>query len=224
MFTNAYQSGFLSILYSIGSKPLQIWDKQSTSFSIRSSKWAHKEADRSGYPIVRPWNYGHQRHNSLHHLPCRWEADPRHQIAFLGHDHQECNPNLTQLKKYFTFEVQVLDDKNVRRRFRASNYQSTTRVKPFICTMPMRLDEGRRYLTQVGTRSSSICQTSLVGHTAPTTLKLWESPSTPIVESAGFTSLIGSTARKNSHQSSSSSSQSRNNNETGFHLAIGGLD
>jgi Protein of unknown function (DUF667) len=38
--------------------------------------------------------------------------------------------------------IKVLDDKNVRRRFRASNYQSTTRVKPFICTMPMRLDEG----------------------------------------------------------------------------------
>ena len=36
----------------------------------------------------------------------------------------------------------VLDDRNVRRRFRASNYQSTTRVKPFICTMPMRLDDG----------------------------------------------------------------------------------
>ena len=35
-----------------------------------------------------------------------------------------------------------MDDKNVRRRFRASNYQSTTRVKPFICTMPMRLDDG----------------------------------------------------------------------------------
>ena len=38
--------------------------------------------------------------------------------------------------------AQVLDDKNVRRRFRASNYQSNTRVKPFICTMPMRLDDG----------------------------------------------------------------------------------
>merc|ERR1712216_41533 len=34
---------------------------------------------------------------------------------------------IKNLKKYFTFEVQVLDDKNVRRRFRASNYQSTTR-------------------------------------------------------------------------------------------------
>lgn len=49
---------------------------------------------------------------------------------------------IKNLKKYFTFEVTVLDDKNVHRRFRASNYQSTTRVKPFICTMPMRLDEG----------------------------------------------------------------------------------
>merc|ERR1711916_313148 len=46
------------------------------------------------------------------------------------------------LKKYFTFEVTVLDDKNARRRFRASNYQKTTRIKPFICTMPMKLDEG----------------------------------------------------------------------------------
>lgn len=37
---------------------------------------------------------------------------------------QPCGVSLClQLKKYFTFEVQVLDDKNVRRRFRASNYQ-----------------------------------------------------------------------------------------------------
>ena len=38
--------------------------------------------------------------------------------------------------------LQVLDDHNVRRRFRFSTYQSTTRLKPFICTMPMRLGEG----------------------------------------------------------------------------------
>jgi len=31
MFKNTYQSGFLSILYSIGSKPLQIWEKESKS-------------------------------------------------------------------------------------------------------------------------------------------------------------------------------------------------
>ena len=35
------------------------------------------------------------------------------------------------MKKYFTFEVQVLDDKNVRRRFRASNYQVNENVQQF---------------------------------------------------------------------------------------------
>lgn len=30
MFKNTFQQGFLSILYSIGSRPLQIWDKKST--------------------------------------------------------------------------------------------------------------------------------------------------------------------------------------------------
>ncbi len=33
---------------------------------------------------------------------------------------------IKNLKKYFSFEVQVLDDKNVRRRFRASNFQVTS--------------------------------------------------------------------------------------------------
>lgn len=44
MFKNTFQSGFLSILYSIGSKPLQIWDKKveklPDSMSInRVKKW-----------------------------------------------------------------------------------------------------------------------------------------------------------------------------------------
>lgn len=35
---------------------------------------------------------------------------------------------LKNLKKYFTFEVTVLDDKGIQRRFRASNYQ----VRPIL--------------------------------------------------------------------------------------------
>lgn len=34
MFKNAFQSGFLSVLYSIGSKPLEIWDKQGARMSV----------------------------------------------------------------------------------------------------------------------------------------------------------------------------------------------
>jgi hypothetical protein len=45
MFRNSYQSGFLSVLYSIGSKPLAIWDrsvknghiKRLTDMDIQSS-------------------------------------------------------------------------------------------------------------------------------------------------------------------------------------------
>jgi len=40
---------------------------------------------------------------------------------------------IKNLKKYFSFEVQVLDDKNVRRRFRASNYQVRLRTPSRVC-------------------------------------------------------------------------------------------
>lgn len=140
MFKNTYQSGFLSILYSIGSKPLQIWEKESTHVAKSSSQRPHQKTNWPGHSIFCLGNHGHQRHHCLHNFPSKSKRNSRHQATLPCHDHQECTFFITQLKKYFTFEVQVLDDKNVRRRFRASNYQSTTRVKPFICTMPMRLD------------------------------------------------------------------------------------
>jgi len=49
---------------------------------------------------------------------------------------------IKNLNKYFSFEITVLDNTSVRRRLRASNYQSTTRVRPFSCSMPMSLNPG----------------------------------------------------------------------------------
>lgn len=64
MFKNTFQSGFLSILYSIGSKPLQIWDKKvnrefhfggkfflflkavSWNFMFSGAKWTYKANNR----------------------------------------------------------------------------------------------------------------------------------------------------------------------------------
>ncbi|KAF9170143.1 Cilia- and flagella-associated protein 20 [Mortierella sp. AD011] len=46
------------------------------------------------------------------------------------------------LGKYWSFEVTILDDRGEKRRFRASNFQTTTRVKPYITTMPLRMDPG----------------------------------------------------------------------------------
>jgi len=128
MFKNTYQSGFLSILYSIGSKPLQIWDKKVRNGHIK--RLTDSDIMSSVLEIMGT-------NVSTTYVTC--PADPN---KTLGIKLPFLVMIIKNLKKYFTFEVQVLDDKEVRRRFRASNYQSTTRVKPFICTMPMRLDEG----------------------------------------------------------------------------------
>lgn len=127
MFHNSYQSGFLSILYSVGSKPLQIWDckvrnghvKRITDEDIQSSVLEIMGSNVSTCYITCP-------------------ANPK---QTLGIKLPFLVMIIKNMKKYYSFEVTIRDDKNIRRRFRASNYQSTTKVKPFICTMPMRLDE-----------------------------------------------------------------------------------
>lgn len=128
MFRNTYQAGFLSVLYSIGSKPLQIWDKQVRNGHIKRIT----DSDiQSSVLEVAGTNV------STTYITC--PAEPK---ETLGIKLPFLVMIIKNLKKYFTFEVTILDDKGVHRRFRASNYQSTTRVKPFICTMPMRLDDG----------------------------------------------------------------------------------
>lgn len=152
MFKNTFQSGFLSILYSIGSKPLQIWGKTVRNGHIK--RITDNDIQSLVLEIVGS-------NVSTIYITC--PGDPAKTLGIKLPFLVMIVKNLT---KYFTFEVQVsysfstpsieclsvkfffilnfqiLDDKNIRRRFRASNYQSTTRVKPFICTMPMRLDEG----------------------------------------------------------------------------------
>merc|ERR1712139_296550 len=123
-----------------GSKPLQIWGqcvknghiKRLTDDDIQSSV-----LEISGTNV------------STTYIQCPKQADPAtgkkyrsKKKATLGIKLPFLVMIIKNLKKYFTFEVMGLDDKNINRRFRASNYQSTTRVKPFICTMPMRLDDG----------------------------------------------------------------------------------
>ncbi|XP_035482993.2 cilia- and flagella-associated protein 20-like isoform X1 [Scophthalmus maximus] len=154
MFKNTFQSGFLSILYSIGSKPLQIWDKKVINGHIE------RITDDDIHSLVLAVE---GTNVSTTYITC--PADPK---KTLGIKLPFLVMIIKNLKKYFTFEVQVgkapalcvpscchggsgrqpglvsavLDDKNIRRRFRVSNYQNTTRVNPFICTMPIRLDDG----------------------------------------------------------------------------------
>ncbi|XP_009135225.1 cilia- and flagella-associated protein 20 [Brassica rapa] len=128
MFKNTFQSGFLSILYSLGSKPLQIWDKEVEDGHV---KRCHDDDIQSNVLEVVGSN-----------IQSTYITCPPDLSATLGIKLPFLVLVVKNMKKYFSFEVQILDDKNVRRRFRASNFQSVTRVKPYICTMPLKMDEG----------------------------------------------------------------------------------
>jgi hypothetical protein len=128
MFKNTLQDSFLTLLYSVGSKPLLIWGKNVRNGHIKRITDGDLKSlvlELAGTNVATTY------------ITC--PADPHKTLAIKL-------PHLTlvikNLKKYLTFEVQVLDDKNVLRRFRVSNYQSTTKVRPFFCVVPMKLNEG----------------------------------------------------------------------------------
>ncbi|KAB1222260.1 hypothetical protein CJ030_MR2G001805 [Morella rubra] len=142
MFKNTFQSGFLSILYSLGyveflvsltevrfrssnfdveilrmklcicyyrSKPLQIWDKEVVNGHVKRPQ--DDDIQSNVLEIVG---------SNIQSTYITCPADP---AATLGIKLPFLVMIVKNLKKYFTFEIQVLDDKNVRRRFRASNFQ-----------------------------------------------------------------------------------------------------
>lgn len=127
MFQTTFQSGFLSILYSVGNHPLQIWDRKVRNGHIK--RLTDKDINSQVLELLGT-------NVSTTYIQC--PADPE---QTLGIKLPFLVMLIKNMKKYFTFEVQIIDDKGMRRRFRASNFQSTTRVKPFMCTMPMKLDE-----------------------------------------------------------------------------------
>jgi len=50
----------------------------------------------------------------------------------------------TWFKKFrlLTCYLEVLDDRNVRRRFRASSMTCSTKIRPLVCALPLKLTDG----------------------------------------------------------------------------------
>ncbi|KAL0085946.1 flagellar associated protein [Phycomyces blakesleeanus] len=139
MFKNTFQSGFLSILYSLGSEPLQLWathlptNDSNDNEDTKPSHIVHVTDDMISSSVIELLS----PNLSDTYITC-----PSHLNRTLGIKLPLIVLLVKNMNKYFSFEVEIVDDKGEKRRFRASNYQTTTRVKPFITTMPMRLDPG----------------------------------------------------------------------------------
>lgn len=128
MFANAFQSGFISVFYSVGSNPLSLWDKSVKNGHIR------RVVDDEVKSLVLEIS-GTNVATTYITCPIKARASLAIKLPFLV-------MIVKNMKKYFTFEIQIADDKEMRRRFRVSNFQSTTKVRPFCTTMPIGLSPG----------------------------------------------------------------------------------
>lgn len=128
MFRNTFQKGFLSVFHSIGSKPLLIWDSKVKNGYIK--RITDDDCKSLALEI-----------RSVNVATCFITA-PSSPCVNLGIKLPFLIIVVKNLRKLFSFEIQILDDQNQLRRFRSSNYQSKTRVSNFSTSMPLALNDG----------------------------------------------------------------------------------
>lgn len=149
MFRNAYQTGFLSVLYSIGSNPLQIWNQTGASYLWKSNctykqlkkndhgnHWYHRAVAEDCH-IERVIDDQLQstvieiKGKNVPNTYISCPADPTKTLAIML---PFLVLQIKNVEDFFSFEVQVLDDKNEKRRLRASTFQVLIIFNAF-CTL-----------------------------------------------------------------------------------------
>uniref|UniRef100_A0A5S6Q9J9 DUF667 domain-containing protein n=1 Tax=Trichuris muris TaxID=70415 RepID=A0A5S6Q9J9_TRIMR len=128
MFRNTFQSGLLSVLCSLGNNPLQLWEQQTQNGFIKLVE--DDEIQSTAVEMVGT------------NINCACISCPFDPKLTLGIKMPYLVFVVKNMKRYFAFEVELLDSKGTTRRFRANNFQSNTRTKPYICTIPLRLENG----------------------------------------------------------------------------------
>merc|ERR1712071_722708 len=181
MFKNTFQSGFLSILYSIGSKPLQIWDKKVRNGHIK------RITDNDIQSLVLEIE---GTNVSTTYITCPADAKKT-----LGIKLPYLVMIIKNLKKYFTLRCRYSTTKMCA----AGSELLTTNRLPAWNRLFARCQCD---LMTAGIRFSSICPISLDELMVPTTSRPCAFRSTPTAESDVSTSLTACTPRTSSQPSS----------------------
>lgn len=127
LFRNSCQRGLLTIFSSTGSQPLSLWD-----LHIQNGYYK-----RYMDPQIRSMMFEIAGNNvSTAYMTCPKGTN------VLGIVMPYLVMVVKNLHKYWSFEITILDDDNVRRRFRASNFQSSTQINVLNTAMPICLADG----------------------------------------------------------------------------------
>eukprot|EP01122_Echinamoeba_exundans_P017248 TRINITY_DN9035_c0_g1_i1.p1 TRINITY_DN9035_c0_g1~~TRINITY_DN9035_c0_g1_i1.p1 ORF type:complete len:192 (+),score=26.53 TRINITY_DN9035_c0_g1_i1:8-583(+) len=124
MLKNVFQNGILSVFYSLGSDPLQLWG---------SNPGPTGKIELVKDPVLQSQILSISSDNiSQTYITC--PADPS---RTLGIKLPSFCIQFKTTSNFFSFEIHVMDDKKQRRRFRVNNFQEVARAKPYICTLPL---------------------------------------------------------------------------------------
>ncbi|XP_063231740.1 mucin-7-like isoform X2 [Bacillus rossius redtenbacheri] len=114
MFKGTYQQGLVTVLFSGGPRPLAIWGSCARSGQVR------RVMDDDTRSLVLELSGTNVATTYIHAPPCARGSLALRLPFFVMH--------VKNLNRYFTLEIQVLDDKNMRRRIAFSNFTSCSQV------------------------------------------------------------------------------------------------
>lgn len=114
LFRNSFQSGVFSIFYAIGRHPLYLWNASVRNGHVR--RITDEDIGSAALEICG-------NNVSTTTVTC-----PEEDRQTLGIKLPFLVLLVKNMKRYFAFEVEVLDDTGQRRRFKASNFHTGTKV------------------------------------------------------------------------------------------------
>ena len=158
MFHNTFQSGVISILSASGSHPLQLWDislDQASYGRVCRIKSISLEEDGTtkqyqtgenkevvGGPAIEI-NGNKLSQNYIICPPLVSATTPQRPSLGITLPYLYLTLYVPS-QSDFTFEVTILDSKQMIRRFRGCTYQFTTNIKSDICTFPVKLERAHK--------------------------------------------------------------------------------
>lgn len=137
MLRNTFVSGFVSLFFSLGNKPLQLWR---TVTGDSPSSWVKLVTDEDLGSLVLELV---DENVSSTRIECPPLASDSLGIGGMPY----LVLQMKNLQGYVSFEIELLDDSKTVRRFRCSNFQLESRVREDITTMPLLLEPGWNTVT-----------------------------------------------------------------------------
>lgn len=128
MYRHCVQKGFISVLFAIGSKPLQIWKAQAKSGSIK--RITDEDINSLVLEILGA------------NISTCFVSSPKDSNETFGISMPIFNLIFKNLKKCFAFEIEVVDVNKGKKRFHASSSRSNIMVTASVTFIPIRPKDG----------------------------------------------------------------------------------